>query len=107
MKSHTIVWTPFASACLEQIFIYVAEKAGSTSPAEKLIQRLVERVEQLKTYPKSGVEEELLKAIGQNSRYLVEASYKIIYQQEENKIIITDVFQTSQNPEKITRSKKR
>jgi len=105
MKRCNIIWTPFASACLDQIFIYVSEKAGSKTPAEKLIRRLVERVEQLETYPESGVEEELLKAIGQDSRYLVEASYKIIYQYEANSIIVTDVFHTSQNPEKIKRSK--
>jgi len=48
-----------------------------------------------------------LKEIGQDSRFLVEASYKIIYEYHpgHRAIIVTDVFHTSQNPNKIGRSK--
>ena len=63
---------------------------------------------QLALLPDSGQIELLLKKIGQNSRYLVEGSYKIIYQHDEKTVIITDVFHTSQNPKKIiSRSKKK
>lgn len=105
MKNFKISWTPFASRCLDEIFTYVKNRERSESPALKLILRLTERVDQLEKYPESGSPEELLKAIGQDSRYLVEASYKIIYQVKGNEIIVTDVFHTSQDPLKITQKK--
>lgn len=105
MKKFKISWTPFASRCLDEIYTYVKNKERSEIPALKLIVRLSERVEQLETYAESGTPEALLKAIGQDSRYLLEASYKIIYEVKGNEIIITDVFHTSQNPVKITQRK--
>ena len=51
-------------------------------------------------FPESGQKELLLQKMGQNSRYVVEGNYKIIYEyyQTENNIIITDIFHTKQNP---------
>lgn len=60
----------------------------------------------LKTQPKIGQFEELLKDRKQNFRYLLFKNYKIIYwlNTDKNWIEIVEVFDTSQNPTKISRS---
>jgi hypothetical protein len=63
-------------------------------------------VDQLQTQPESGQMEELLEHLNQNSRYLVEGNYKIIYQYSEGVVIITDVFHVKQNPVKIKKRKR-
>lgn len=104
-KRISIQWTPFALRCLDEIHDYIQYKEKAIEPADRLINALFERVDQLVDFPESGQEEPFLEEIGQKSRYLVEFNYKIIYEfdQEHSKIIITDVFHTSQNPDKMKR----
>ncbi len=108
VKETSIQWTPFALSCLDEIYDYVAYKEKSNDPAFKLVNTIFEKVDQLKTFPESGQTEPLLKAIGQDSRYLIVASYKIIYEYHpiHKTVIVTDIFHTRQQPGKITRTKK-
>lgn len=101
MKRIKLFWTPFALKCLDEIKSYLVQESRSETIATSYICKLIERVEQLQNVPESGQEEELLKHLKQNSRYLIEGNYKIIYQYQNNKIIITDVFHVKQNPVKI------
>ena len=103
MRIITIYWTPFALKSLDKIKDYIEQKTCSKTIATKYINKLISCVEQLKQFPDSGSEEELLKRLKQNSRYLAEGNYKIIYQSQNNKVIITDVFHVKQNPVKIKR----
>lgn len=105
-KKIGIKWTPFALSCLDEIHDYITFKEKSTKPADELIDSLFKKVDQLKEFPESGHPEPLLNAIGQDSRYLIKASYKIIYEYHSAKsvIIVTDVFHTSQNPDKTERT---
>lgn len=105
MNTFSIHWTPFALECLDEIFEYIRHEAKSITPAQKFIQKILERTDQLKRFPLSGAKEPFLVKSGQESRYLVISDYKIIYQVENKKVIITDVFHTKQNPEKIKRKK--
>ena len=107
-KETAVQWTPFALSCLDEIYDYIAYKEKSNGPAFKLVSTIFEKVDQLKSFPVSGQSESLLQAIGQDSRYLIVASYKIIYEYHPiNKtVIITDIFHISQQPGKITRTKK-
>ena len=108
MKKRQIVWTSFSIQCLDEIFEFIFNETFSKTIAKKEVNKLISRVDQLVLFPDSGQIELLLKKIGQNSRYLVEGNYKIIYQHDEKTIIITDVFHCSQNPRKIvSRSKKK
>jgi toxin ParE1/3/4 len=67
----------------------------------------MQSVEYLSTQPEAGQLEELLQKLGQNSRYIIEGNYKIIYEYNEKQIIITDLFHSKQNPSKIvTRNNK-
>ncbi|MCV9389231.1 type II toxin-antitoxin system RelE/ParE family toxin [Reichenbachiella ulvae] len=110
MPNHrlSIKWTPFALGCLDEIYEYISFREKSSSPAIKLVDDIFKRVNQLLDFPESGQIEPLLLEIGQESRYLIIASYKLIYEyhSDSNFIIITDVFHTSQDPKKLEDRKK-
>ena len=57
---------------------------------------------QLIKYPKSGQIEETLTILEENHRYLVKGNYKIIYKPVEDGLLITDVFDTRQDPKKTS-----
>jgi len=94
---------------LNEIYDYIVFREKSNSPAQKLINRVFKKTDQLSEFPESGQPEPLLVEKGQDSRYLVEASYKIIFEYHSLKelVVITDVYHTSQNPVKIERSFKK
>ena len=71
-----IVWTVFAIEDLQLIHDYIAK--DYMTYASRLIDKLIERMEQLKTFPKSGrvVPEFDNTAI----RELIEGNYRIIYE---------------------------
>ena len=102
-----LYWTPFALKSLDEIKSYIEKETYSEVIAVNYINKVINRVEQLQNFPESGQEEVLLKPLNQNSRYLIEGSYKIIYQYIDNKVIVTDVFHVMQNPSRIQRSNKR
>jgi len=52
----------------------------------------------------SGQIEGNLQKLGEDHRYLVEGNYKIIYKKVKEGILITDVFDTRQDPVKILKS---
>lgn len=79
-KITAVKWTPFALRCLQEIHEYIRFKEKSAAPADELINALFDKVSQLERFPESGHPEPLLTAIGQDSRYLIEFSYKIIYE---------------------------
>jgi plasmid stabilization system protein ParE len=66
-----IYWTVSASKRLIEIKAYIEKETNSNHIAEKYIQKLIARVEQLELHPNSGQEEGLLKHLRQNSRYLL------------------------------------
>ena len=92
-KDILLRWTLFALDCLNEIYEYIFVKEKSPDAAKVVIDKIFQKVEQLKNFPESGQQEPLLNEIGQDSRYLLEFSYKIIYEfhQEDRIIIITDV----------------
>ena len=57
----------------------------------------------LKQYPQLGRVEEALSHLNQGHRYLLEGNYKIIYRLiNPNILAITDIFDTRQNPDKLS-----
>jgi len=59
---------------------------------------------QLENQPQFGSIEELLVELIQEHRYIIRGNYKIIYKTQNKKVFITDVFDTRQDPDKISRS---
>lgn len=102
----TLFWTDFSQRELKSIYDFYREKA-TVRIAKKLVNGIYDETLKLKTQPRIGQEEELLKTRDQEFRYLVHKSYKIInwINEKENRIEINDVFDTRQNPIKIERTK--
>lgn len=101
-----IYWTDFSKKQLKNIFNYYKERAG-VYLAKKLIFGIVNETLKLKKHPEIGQEEALLKNDQREFRYLVYKNYKIIYliMIEKGSIEIFDVFDTRQNPIKMSRVK--
>ena len=99
-------WTDFAKSELRNIFNYHQEKV-SLKIARQIIKQIVEKTKELSIFPEIGANEELLKDRPQNFRYLISTNYKVIYwlNKSKNRVEIMDVFDTRQNPIKITRGK--
>ncbi|MBS9767548.1 MAG: type II toxin-antitoxin system RelE/ParE family toxin [Flavobacteriaceae bacterium] len=100
-----IYWTDFAKLELREIFGYYKEEAN-LRVAKNLAKGIVQSTLRLSTQPYIGVKEPLLEDREQEFRYLVYKNYKIIYwhNKEKNRIDISDVFDTRQNPIKLRRN---
>ncbi len=99
----TVFWTEFAKDKLDDIFEYYKLKSKSAKVAKKVVDSIVDQTIGLEKQPNIGQKEELLSDRPQGFRYLVFKSYKIIYwiNEPKNRIDITHVFDTRQNPSKI------
>ena len=101
-----IFWTDFAKSELIKIFEYY-KKHVSFRVARKITQGVSKEVLILSKHPLIGQVEEYLFGRKQEFRYLIYKNYKIIYwvNYQKNQIEISDVFDTRQNPIKLTREK--
>jgi plasmid stabilization system protein ParE len=97
-----IIWTRFAENKIEDIYKYYRKKAGYII-ALNLVNGIIDSTIELSHTPNIGQKEELLKNRKQEFRYLVFKNYKIIYWSDfiNNSIIIANVFDCRQDPEKI------
>jgi len=101
-----IIWSEFAGTQLDEIYEYYKDKA-STKVAKKLVRGIINEPKKLIKSPLIGQKEELLKQRETEYRYLIFKNYKLIYSVDNQNgyIKIADVFDTRQNPIKITRTK--
>ena len=95
-----IIWTKKAFTQLERAIKYINEEQGH-SYAEIVLNKTLEKTRLLEKTPLIGQVEPLLKHKKSEYRYLVVWSYKIIYRVDKDKIIISRVFHTSRNPQKL------
>lgn len=95
-----IIWTDFAIENLKAIFNFYSIKANK-KVAHKILKKIFESTKQLIDHPQSGQIECNLEKFNQNHRYILSGNYKIIYRLEKDKIIINDVFDSRQEPEKM------
>jgi len=97
-----IFWSQLAEDRLQDIFNYYKFKAGIKT-ARKIITQIVTKTEILEQQPQVGAIDAILSERLQEFRYLVSTNYKIIYyvNKKDNRIIIANVFDTRQNPEKL------
>jgi len=96
----TVLYTAWAKNQLREIYNYYKE-IGSPQKGRKIRISVHKKALQLKAFPLLGREEELLSVLGQGHRYVVEGRYKIIYRVIEDKVYITDIFDTRRNPDTI------
>ena len=101
-----IIWTDFASNTLSEIYTYYKEVAGE-NVAKKIKTNIFSTTRQLEKHPYSGQIEKTLEKLEEGHRYLVDGNFKIIYKEVKEGILITDVFDTRQDPIKINDPKRK
>ena len=82
-----IVWSPLAVERLTEIVEYIAQ--DNPKAAESWIQRIFQRVDQLKSFPESG--RNIPETNNPKIRELFYGNYRIIYRIEENQLSILTV----------------
>lgn len=95
-----VFWTKSSLAALYEIYKYYKENVSAEN-ARKIRKIILSATDQLEKYPRSGQIEELLEGVEGSHRYIVRNNYKLIYKIENNKVYITDIFDTRQDPDKI------
>ncbi len=101
-----IIWSDFASKTLFDIFTYYKIRAGK-SVALKIKNNVFLATKQLLNHPDSGQLEPSLLQLNENHRYIVSGHFKIIYKLVKEEILITDIFDTRQDPIKINNPKRK
>ena len=97
-----IVWTEFAEEDIKIIFEFLTTEQGiPIEIAERIVDSLFERVEQLLLFPRSGELDPFLEEFEKAHRHLVQGNYKIIYRVEKETVFIVSVFDTRQDPQKL------
>ncbi len=100
MAALTITWSNTAIDDLQAIREFLL--AYSDELANRIIERIIERVDVLKKgFPEIGPLEPLLSDHPGKPRFLVEGNYKIIYRADINHVFILAVFDSRQNPERL------
>ncbi|MDP2112668.1 MAG: type II toxin-antitoxin system RelE/ParE family toxin [Bacteroidota bacterium] len=95
-----VIWSSFAEHTLADIYNYYRDVADIIV-AKRIKSEILAATKLLIKHSNSGQVEELLKQLEEGHRYLVIGHHKIIYKHVEEGILITDVFDTRQNPIKI------
>lgn len=95
-----VIWTKKAFSQLERAIKYIKEEQGH-SYAEIVLNKTIEKIRLLENNPLIGQVEPLLKHKKSEYRYIIVWSYKIIYKVEKDKIVISRVFHSSRNPQKL------
>jgi plasmid stabilization system protein ParE len=96
----TVILLKKAQERLDDIIEYY-QKLGYGKRGRKIRAAVLKKALLLKGHPNLGVVEEQLAELGLGHRFLVEGNYKIIYRTEGQYVLITDVFDTRQDPDKI------
>ncbi|HEY3372696.1 MAG TPA: type II toxin-antitoxin system RelE/ParE family toxin [Prolixibacteraceae bacterium] len=99
-----VLWTKFALDSLSEVYYYYLKNVN-LNIACNIRDSILSITKQLEKHSLSGPTEELLIDLEEGHRYIVRGNYKIIYKIQNEKVYITDVFDTRQNPDKIRRNK--
>ena len=95
-----VVISQKAQTDLTNILEYYKRK-GLLKYGRKVRARIILKSMRLKEFPQLGQIEESLVELNMGHRYLVEDNYKIIYRIIEDHVLITNVFDTRQDPSKM------
>lgn len=97
-----VILTHKAQMKLDNLLEYY-KRIGYPGQGKKLRARILKKALILQGGISIGPIEENLAELGLGHRYLVaEKNYKIIYRSEGNNVFITDIFDTRQDPEKMS-----
>lgn len=93
-----VVITEPAEESLKEIYCRFEENI-----AVHLVNKILDRAETLSNLSNRGRIVDELRSLNQEHRYIIEDNFKIIYRQDKNLVIVTDIFNMSKNPENIKR----
>jgi toxin ParE1/3/4 len=93
--------TERAKKDIAHIFEYYQFEAG-LKVAKREISKILKRIKVLNDFPFVGQKEENKKTENSDCRYLIQGSYKILYEVEEKQVNVLTVFHTSQDPSKMS-----
>ena len=101
-----IIWTKKAKQQLRSAVKYISKSSGEYY-AKIVLEGIFKEIDWLENFPQIGQKEPLLIFKKSEYRYLVKWSYKIIYRvtSDMQKVYISRIFHTSQNPNKILKYK--
>lgn len=91
-----IIWSKRGRTSLQKVWNFYAEK--SITAAAKIVNEIIETAAKIH-FPEQYEAEEIL---GKDYRRAVVRHFKIIYRPEKDNIRILQVFDTRQNPEKMS-----
>ncbi len=97
-----LVWSKLAKIILSEIFIYY-KKNASIKVARSIQSKIFKTTNKLKTHPRLGQILHNYNHSGAEYRFLVSGNYKILYRVDSKYIYISDIFDTRQEPSKITK----
>ena len=95
-----VEWSERASMRLGEIFEYL-EKEASKRTARKIVNQIYSCADIPIKNPLAGPREESLTNRDREFRYLVQGNYKIIYQVDLERVVVSTVFDCRQDPERI------
>ncbi|MCL4483022.1 MAG: type II toxin-antitoxin system RelE/ParE family toxin [Bacteroidetes bacterium] len=95
-----IIWANLAVRALKEIYLYHKLVAGERI-AIKIKSGIFTATRQLTNQPELGQFETSLEGLGEGHRFLVQENYKIIYKIVKEGILVTDLFDTRQEPKKM------
>lgn len=101
MKIENVLYTKQAMQSLRESLKLLQKQGASAELRKEIRRKIFEKSDQLKGNPKMGQKEEYLSHLKENHRRIVEGNHKIIYLIEGSNIIVTDIFDSRQDPSKI------
>ena len=100
-----VILSPFAESELEKIVKYYAENV-SPQMAKNIFNGISDSLVKLSKYSNIGAIEKNLSSFNKNHHFIVSVNYKIIFRKIENKILVTDIFDARQDPDKLAERNK-
>ena len=100
-----VFWTKFALDSLFDIYKYYKNNVR-VNIACNIRDSILSSTNQLEKHSLSGQNEEFLIDLDEGHRYIIRGNYKIIYKIQNQKVYVTDVFDTRQSPDKIKKRNK-
>ena len=95
-----LVYTQQAVTALQECLDFFPSEVA-TEKVNEIRDRILAKADRLLENPHIGQREEYLEHMGQSHRRVIEGNYKIIYRIEGEGIVITDIFDSRQDPEKM------
>jgi toxin ParE1/3/4 len=95
-----VTYTRQAHASLREALELIKPKV-SKEKLREVRKKIFDKADKLKDNPKMGQKEEYLQHLDKNHRRVIQSHYKIIYLVQKDRIIVTDIFDTRQDPDKM------